>query len=85
MAVAVTKESLVASATRQGIPVLEGTSAEGVAKGGYVLGGAPEENPDVVLIGTGSELQLAFAAAERRAASGPGERRRQSAPSPGMT
>jgi transketolase len=41
--------------TRQGIPVLEGTSAEGVAKGGYVLGGAPEENPDVV-------LQLAVAA-----------------------
>jgi transketolase len=48
--------------TRQGIPVLEGTSAEGVAKGGYVLGGTPEENPDVVLIGTGSELQLAVAA-----------------------
>ncbi|MDT5057121.1 MAG: transketolase [Mycobacterium sp.] len=48
--------------TRQGIPVLEGTSAEGVAKGGYVLGGAPLENPDVVLIGTGSELQLAVAA-----------------------
>jgi len=48
--------------TRQGIPVLEGTSAEGVARGGYVLGGAPEENPDVVLIGTGSELQLAVAA-----------------------
>jgi transketolase len=48
--------------TRQGIPVLEGTSAEGVAKGGYVLGGAPDEDPDVVLIGTGSELQLAVAA-----------------------
>jgi transketolase len=48
--------------TRQGIPVLEGTSAEGVAKGGYVLGGAPNEAPDVVLIGTGSELQLAVAA-----------------------
>jgi len=48
--------------TRQGIPVLEGTSAEGVAKGGYVLGGAQGENPDVVLIGTGSELQLAVAA-----------------------
>lgn len=45
--------------TRQGIPVLEGTSAEGVAKGGYVLGGATDENPDVVIIGTGSELQLA--------------------------
>ncbi len=48
--------------TRQGLPVLEGTSAEGVARGGYVLGGAPEEEPDVVLIGTGSELQLAVAA-----------------------
>jgi transketolase len=54
--------------TRQGIPVLEGTSAEGVAHGGYVLGGtpgsdvagqaAPAEEPDVILIGTGSELQL---------------------------
>jgi len=44
--------------TRQGIPVLEGTSAEGVARGGYVLGGAPDEDPDVILIGTGSELQL---------------------------
>ncbi|MBU9764922.1 transketolase [Mycobacterium sp. TNTM28] len=48
--------------TRQGIPVLEGTSAEGVARGGYVLGGTPQENPDVVIIATGSELQLAVAA-----------------------
>ncbi|GFG76095.1 transketolase [Mycobacterium botniense] len=44
--------------TRQGVPVLEGTSADGVARGGYVLGGAGDEQPDVVLIGTGSELQL---------------------------
>ncbi|OBI73982.1 transketolase [Mycolicibacterium fortuitum] len=48
--------------TRQGVPALEGTSAEGVARGGYVLGGTPEENPDVVIIATGSELQLAVAA-----------------------
>jgi transketolase len=48
--------------TRQGIPVLEGTSRDGVARGGYVLGGTPEEDPDVVLIGTGSELQLAVGA-----------------------
>lgn len=48
--------------TRQGVPVIEGTSAEGVARGGYVLGGSPEENPDVVIIATGSELQLAVAA-----------------------
>jgi transketolase len=48
--------------TRQGIPVLEGTSAEGVSRGGYVLGGHPDEEPDVILIGTGSELQLAVEA-----------------------
>jgi transketolase len=48
--------------TRQGLPVLAGTSSEGVARGGYVLGGTPEEQPDVVLIGTGSELQLCVAA-----------------------
>ncbi|HEX2284057.1 MAG TPA: transketolase [Mycobacterium sp.] len=44
--------------TRQGLPVLEGTDSDGVARGGYVLGGTPDEDPDVVLIGTGSELQL---------------------------
>ena len=49
--------------TRQGIPVLEGTSAEGVAKGGYVLGGGnPADDADVVIIATGSELQLAVEA-----------------------
>jgi transketolase len=48
--------------TRQGIPVLEGTSREGVAKGGYVLGGVPDETPDVLIMATGSELQLAVAA-----------------------
>jgi len=49
--------------TRQNLPVLEGTSAEGVAKGGYVL--RPESGdagPKVLLLATGSELQLAVAA-----------------------
>ena len=50
--------------TRQGLPVLEGTSAEGVSRGGYVLGGTPDEEPDVLLIGTGSELQLCVAASQ---------------------
>jgi transketolase len=46
--------------TRQGIPVLEGTDAEGVSKGGYVLGGGnPADDADVIIIATGSELQLA--------------------------
>jgi transketolase len=48
--------------TRQGLPVLAGTSSSGVAMGGYVLGGTPDEEPDVALIGTGSELQLCVAA-----------------------
>jgi transketolase len=48
--------------TRQGVPVLEGTSAEGVARGGYVLGDAAGDEPDVVLIATGSEVQIAVAA-----------------------
>ncbi len=48
--------------TRQGVPILEGTSYEGVAKGGYILGDAGGDEPDVVLIATGSEVQLAVAA-----------------------
>jgi len=58
--------------TRQGLPVLEGTAEramEGVARGGYVLldcDGAPE----VLLIGTGSEVQLALGAARALQADG---------------
>ncbi|OBK91293.1 transketolase [Mycolicibacter sinensis] len=48
--------------TRQGLPILEGTDPEGVARGGYVLGDPGTERPDVVLIATGSEVQLAVAA-----------------------
>ena len=45
------------------------TSAEGVARGGYVLADT-EGTPDVVLIGTGSEVQLALEAREQLAAKG---------------
>lgn len=55
--------------TRQGVPILEGTSRDGVAKGGYVLDAA-EGQPDVILIGTGSELQLAVEAKKILAAKG---------------
>src|SRR5262245_988732 len=51
--------------TRQNLPVLEGTkekAAEGVAKGGYVLADSSAGVPQVVLIATGSELQLAVEA-----------------------
>lgn len=54
------------SLTRQKLPTLAGTAElarEGVARGGYVLR-AGGDNPDVILIATGSELQLAVAAAD---------------------
>ena len=52
--------------TRQGVPVLPGTSAEGVARGGYVLADSDGE-PEVVLLASGSEVQLALAAQEQLA------------------
>jgi transketolase len=60
--------------TRQNVPELEGTSAEGVRRGAYVLADSPTENIDVLLIATGSEVQLAVAARERLAAEGIGAR-----------
>ncbi|WP_054248749.1 transketolase [Rhodococcus opacus] len=56
--------------TRQDLPVLEGTSYEGVSRGGYVLADASTGAPEVVLLGTGSELQLAVAARETLEADG---------------
>jgi len=55
--------------TRQNVPVLAGTSHEGVAKGGYVLADS-DGTPDVVLIATGSEVQLAVEAARSLATEG---------------
>ncbi|MFH5227828.1 transketolase [Antrihabitans spumae] len=60
--------------TRQNIPILEGTSAEGVAKGGYVLVDASTAAPEVIIVATGSELQLAVAARETLEAQGIGTR-----------
>jgi len=59
--------------TRQKIPVLEGTAeraAAGVAAGAYVLAPEGAGRPDVVLIGTGSEVQVCVAAREQLAARG---------------
>jgi transketolase len=55
--------------TRQKLPILPGTpekARQGVAKGGYVLRDASGDasKPDLILIGTGSELQLAMTAAD---------------------
>jgi transketolase len=49
--------------SRQDLPVLDRSDARGsVANGAYILS-EPEVDPDVVLIGTGSEVQLAVGAA----------------------
>nr|WP_169947112.1 transketolase [Microbispora sp. H11081] len=49
--------------TRQNVPTLEGTGdADAVARGGYVLQDASDGQPQVVIIGTGSEVQLAVEA-----------------------
>jgi transketolase len=45
--------------TRQNLPVLEGTSYDGVARGGYVLAEASSGEPQVIIMATGSELQIA--------------------------
>ncbi len=62
------------SLTRQKLPTLVGTAElarEGVRRGGYVLREAGAgRDPQVILIGTGSELQLAFQAAEALEGSG---------------
>ena len=49
--------------SRQDLPVLDRSGAWGaVANGAYIISGA-EGDPDVVLIGTGSEVELAVRAA----------------------
>lgn len=52
----------VIALSRQNCVNLEGTSVEAVAKGGYILTG--DASPHVILVGTGSEVQLCAAAAK---------------------
>ena len=66
----------VLALTRQKLPVLDRARlqpAAGVARGGYVLAGAPG-TPKVLLIASGSEVHLALAAKERLDAEGIGSR-----------
>lgn len=59
--------------SRQGLPVLEGTKEkahDGVRRGAYVLVEESKETPDVILLATGSEVQLAVAAAKELEAAG---------------
>jgi transketolase len=54
--------------SRQDLPVQATASDEGVARGAYVL--RDDADADVVLVGTGSEVQTAMAAADRLSSDG---------------
>ena len=59
--------------TRQAMPTFDRTKyapASGVAKGAYVLADAPGGKPDVILMGTGSEVSLCVEAGEKLNAAG---------------
>jgi transketolase len=56
--------------TRQNVPTLDRSqyaAVEGLRQGAYVLADAPGGKPDIILIGTGSELSLVVAAREKLA------------------
>ncbi len=63
----------VLALSRQPLPTLDRSKyapASGVARGAYVLADAPNGNPEVILIATGSELSLAVEAHEKLLAEG---------------
>ena len=59
--------------TRQALPTFDRSKyapASGVAKGAYVLADAPDGKPEVILMGTGSEVSLCVTAYEQLKAEG---------------
>jgi transketolase len=59
--------------TRQNVPTFDRTkfgAASGTAKGAYILADAPGGKPDVILMGTGSEVSLCVEAYEKLKAEG---------------
>jgi transketolase len=59
--------------SRQNVPTFDRTKfapASGASKGGYVLADAADGRPDVILIGTGTELSLCVSAYEQLSAAG---------------
>ena len=61
----------VLALTRQKVPTLaRPAESDGVTRGGYVLADAGDGPPDVILIGTGSEVSIALEASQRLADAG---------------
>ncbi|MEO0532679.1 MAG: transketolase [Cyanobacteria bacterium P01_A01_bin.123] len=69
VAIANRKAPTLLALTRQGLPNLDGSTATKVAQGAYVLSDS-DGTPDLILIGTGSEVNLCVQAAETLRAEG---------------
>ncbi|MDJ0703629.1 MAG: transketolase [Leptolyngbyaceae cyanobacterium MO_188.B28] len=69
VAVASRKTPTLIAFTRQGLPNYDETSIAGVEKGAYIISDS-EGTPDLILIGTGSELKLCVDAAKQLRADG---------------
>lgn len=63
------KTPSIMAMSRQGLPQLAGSSIEGVARGGYIVFG-DLDIPDIILVGTGSEVSLCIKVAEKLQADG---------------
>ncbi|NJO27889.1 MAG: transketolase [Richelia sp. SL_2_1] len=63
------KDPTLLAFTRQNVPNLNGTSIEKATKGAYILVDC-DGTPDIILMGTGSEVQLCVGAAEKLSAEG---------------
>jgi transketolase len=75
IALAQTDRPVLLVLTRQDVPTLDRkkySSAAGVERGGYILADVADKNspPEVILMSTGSEVQLAIAAHEQLVAGG---------------
>ncbi|MEM1291564.1 MAG: transketolase [Cyanobacteria bacterium P01_H01_bin.162] len=69
VAIANRKTPTLLAFSRQALPQTVGSSIDGVAKGAYIISDGTS-TPDVILIGTGSELELCVKAAEQLTAAG---------------
>lgn len=72
-AMQLTKEPSALILSRQAMPTLDRTkyaAADGLHRGAYILADAPNGKPDVILIGTGTELSLAVEAYEQLTSEG---------------
>ncbi|MBB6240623.1 transketolase [Rhodanobacter sp. MP1X3] len=73
VAVETRQRPVLLALTRQNLPILDRTkfaSAEGLRKGAYVLSDAKDGKPTLILIATGSEVDLIVGAAEKLQAEG---------------